>query len=54
MNEQILSVQRIQDYIEVHIDEEITMTELSKTRPLTTSVTVTAKRLCKPVLARLR
>lgn len=31
MNEQILAVQRMQDYIEAHIDEEITMAELSKT-----------------------
>ena len=31
MNEQILAVQRMQDYIEVHIDEEITMAELART-----------------------
>ena len=31
MNEQVLAVQRMQDYIEAHIDEEITMAELSKT-----------------------
>ncbi len=31
MNEQILAVQRMQDYIETHIDEEITMAELSET-----------------------
>ncbi len=31
MNEQILAVQRMQDYIEAHIDEEITMAELSRT-----------------------
>ncbi len=31
MNDQILAVQRMQDYIEAHIDEEITMAELSRT-----------------------
>ncbi len=31
MNELVLAVQRMQDYIEAHIDEEITMAELSKT-----------------------
>ena len=31
MNEQITSVQRMQDYIEAHIDEEITMADLSET-----------------------
>ena len=31
MNEQILAVQRMQDYIEAHIDEEMTMAELSRT-----------------------
>ena len=31
MNEQILAVQRMQDYIESHIDEEITMAELART-----------------------
>lgn len=31
MNERILAVQRMQDYIEAHIDKEITMAELSKT-----------------------
>ncbi|MBE6888859.1 MAG: helix-turn-helix transcriptional regulator [Ruminococcaceae bacterium] len=31
MNEQVLAVQRMQDYIEAHTDEEITMADLSKT-----------------------
>ena len=31
MNEQVLAVQRMQDYIETHIDEEITMAELART-----------------------
>lgn len=30
MNEQILAVQRMQDYIETHLDEEITTAQLSK------------------------
>jgi len=29
MNEQVLAVQRMQDYIESHIEEEITMAGLS-------------------------
>lgn len=31
MNEQILAVQRMQDYIENHLDEEITMADLART-----------------------
>lgn len=31
MNEQILAVQRMQNYIKAHIDEEITMAELART-----------------------
>ena len=30
MNEQILAVQRMQDYIETHLDEEITLAALSR------------------------
>ena len=30
MNEQILAVQRMQDFIEVHLDEKITLTDLAK------------------------
>ena len=31
MKEQILAVQRMQDYIEAHLEEEITLTDLAKT-----------------------
>ena len=30
MNEQVLAVQRMQDYIEAHLHEEITMAQLAR------------------------
>ena len=30
MNDQVLAVQRMQDYIEAHLNEEITMAQLAR------------------------